>query len=338
MRTLPPALCLFTVVPAVLLLAAGCAPLGERVVHRAGPVTITRVNFRGWKDSFRMTNGEVEVVVVPQIARIMKYSLAGGENLLWVNDELTPDRGGLQAPEHETPQWLNFGGHKLWIAPEKDWDWPPDWQLDRGPCRAILTAGGSLRLIGMASHRHGVRFDRRITLAPQGTRIEIEHIMRNTSDKSVSGAIWEVTQVKADCVGFVPLGPGAEYRTSKGGPLDEQWSRLHDMLLVKPSGTTGKVFISGPPGWLGCKRGDLIYLKAFHIADAPPPESEAPREVYTGDMGYTELEVVGPAVTLQPGTSAALKETWHLARVKPIADDEDLIAVIRETAADLLQR
>ncbi|MCK4282875.1 MAG: DUF4380 domain-containing protein [Candidatus Brocadiae bacterium] len=323
---------------AILPLASGCAGSRERAVHSTGPVTISRMNFRGWRNSYRLTNGQVELIVVPQIARIMKYSLVGGENLLWVNDEMTPDATGQQFPPPDPKKWANFGGYKLWMAPEQEKGWPPDWQLDRGPCRAPYTGDGSLHLIGMASQKHGIRFDRKITLAPHGTRVEIEQTMINVSKGPVSGAIWEVTQVKADCLAFVPMGPGATYRVSKTEDLDDQWSRADDMLLLRPSGKPNKVFISGPPGWLGCQRGEVLYLKSFDFPQEPTPETEAPREVYTSNLGYIELEVVAPAVTLEPGQRTTFNETWQLAPAVAAATDRSLVASIRARVEQLLQR
>lgn len=316
-----------------LCLAAGCGSVagGSR---SAGGLSISRTDFRGWQDAWRISNGEYEVVVVPQIARIMAYGPAGGQNILWVNDALTPERPAAAPPNPK--EWQNYGGYKLWPAPEKDWDWPPDWQLDRGPCRVEATGAGSLRLIGAPSSKHGIRFDREITLAPEGSHLSIVQTAVNVSDKPITASIWDVTQVRADCVGFVPLGPGAAYRTGEGGPPDEQWSKVDDMLLVKPAGKNGKVFISGPPAWLGCKRGGALFIKAFDMASAPPPEPETPREVYTGDMGYTELEIVGPAVPLKPGETTTLNENWYLLPAgAEAATDAGLIKAVHEKAQHL---
>ncbi len=288
------------------------AAFADEVVAAAGSVTVTKTTFRGWEDCYLMTNGQLELVVVPQIARIMKLSIVGDENVLWVNDELTPDETGEQAPAAVEGQWLNYGGYKLWPAPEKDWRWPPDWDLDAGPCKVEVTPECTLRLIGRPSEKHGLRFDREIRLDQDNAMAQITQTAVNVSDVAVVASIWEVTQVKADCIGFVPIGPGATYRTGDGGQPDHQWSMVDDFLLVKPDGTTGKVFVTGPPGMLGCKRGNTMYLKTFDIPAVAPPEPETPREVYTGNLGYTELEVVGPAVTLQPGESTSTSERWYL--------------------------
>jgi len=320
--------------PALLaFMTSGCSLFGGKVVHRSDGVTITRTSWKGWTDCYAITNGEVEVVVVPQIARIMKYGLAGGANVLWVNEELTAEKAG-EAVAPEPGEWLNYGGYKLWPAPQVDWNWPPDWQLDRGPCTAQVSGDGALRLIGAPSETYGIRFDREIRLAASGGRLDIAQTAVNVSDGPVTASIWDVTQVNADCVAFVPLGSGATYRTGEGEAPDEQWRRVDGMLLCKPTGRTGKVFISGPPAWLGCKQGPLLFLKAFEPADAAPPEPETPREVYTGDMGYIELEIVGPAVRLLPGEGTVLKEVWTLRPASPNAGtDEGLISNARDEAA-----
>ncbi|MFO8007747.1 MAG: DUF4380 domain-containing protein [Candidatus Brocadiia bacterium] len=314
--------------------AAGCAVAAEEQQERSDEVTVRQVDFRGWEGSYLLANGEVEVVVVPQVARIMKYAPAGGRNVLWVNPQLVPEKTGGDTEGLDSWGWLNYGGYKLWPAPQKAWDWPPPAALDSGACEVEVTAENTIRLQGQPSEELGIRFDREIRLAPEGSELVIEQIMVSTGDEPVTWGIWEVTQVGSDCVAFVPLGEGAEYRPGEGEELDEQWREVEGMLLARPSGASGKAFITGPPGWLGCVQEELLYVKSFDIASTPPPEPEAPREVYVGDQGYVELEVVGPEVTLQPGESASLTETWRLLPFEGGAeDDAELARRIRAAVA-----
>jgi len=310
-------------------LAAGCAAPPPQLVARSGTVSVSRVNYRGWRDSYRMTNGDVEVVVVPQIARIMGYAAAGGQNVLWFNDALPRRRIGRTPPA----DYPNYGGHKLWVAPQDAWTWPPHLELDRGACTVQVRVDGSLRMIGTPSPEAGVRFDREIRLAPTGTGVEVKQIMVNVSDGPVRWAIWDVTQASTGGVGFVPLGQGARWRTGDGAPLSDQWGRVGDVLLLRAAGTTEKVFISGPPGCLGCAQGGWVFLKTFDVAPEPPPDPETPREVWVGTGGFMELEIVGPAVELEPGESATLAETWRLLRAGPEAEtDEGLARLLAEHA------
>src|SRR5438105_716976 len=92
-----------TAVPATLLLflsavtcvlpAGGCHSTAHPAarVNPAGPpagVAVERVDYHGWPGCFRLTNGTVDVVVVPQIGRVMRYGPVGGPNLLWENPAL----------------------------------------------------------------------------------------------------------------------------------------------------------------------------------------------------------------------------------------------------------
>ncbi len=324
---------LLPVLAAFVALTAGCSALGLG----GQSLSVNRVSFHGWRDAYRISNGEFQVVVVPEVARIMEYGPVGGDNLLWVNEELTPERNAGATPLPAPKEWQNFGGDKLWPAPEKAWGWPPDWQLDRGPCQVEAGAApGSLRLVGTASQRHGIRFEREITLAPEGSRLDIVDTAVNVSDKPLTASIWDVTQARADCVGFVPLGRGAAYHRGEGQQPDAQWQQVDDMLLMKPmGGKSGKMFISGTPGWLGCRRGDIIYLKSFSISPTPPPGPETPREFYINDTGYVELEIVGPATELKPGATTSITETWRLLPAGTDAKtDQGLIRTVRRLAKE----
>ena len=74
-------------------------------------VKIEKTNYKGWPNSYRISNGEVEVVVTSDIGpRIMRYAFPGGKNLFKEFAE------GLGKSGERT--WQLRGGHRIWIAPE----------------------------------------------------------------------------------------------------------------------------------------------------------------------------------------------------------------------------
>jgi hypothetical protein len=158
--------------------------------------------------------------------------------------------------------------------------------------------------------------------------------MVNTGDEPVTWAIWDITQVPSKAKVVVPLSGGATYRTKTGEPLSDRWRRAADALILEPTdeGEGEKVFVSGPPGWLACSPGEWLFLTSFRIAAQATPPSEAPREVWTGTRGYTELELVGPEVSLQPGEEVRMRQTWELFPVEPMRSDADLVRYAREAA------
>ena len=68
-------------------------------------VTIEKIDFKGWPNSYRMTNGEVELVITGDIGpRIMRYGFIGGRNFFH-------EFAGQMGRSGEST-WQNRGGHR----------------------------------------------------------------------------------------------------------------------------------------------------------------------------------------------------------------------------------
>src|SRR5690349_9092678 len=127
--------------------------------------------YRGWK-SIALDNGLIQLQIVPQIGgRVMQFKL-GDFEFLWVNDDLAgkaPPASGL-GPNGE---WLNYGGDKLWPAPQDQWKGPPDAVLDGGPYTAEIVptdaGSGAVKLTSPPDARSGIQFSRTIKIEPNST-------------------------------------------------------------------------------------------------------------------------------------------------------------------------
>lgn len=163
------------------LTSAGCrshARLAARVDPPGPPsgVSVERVDYRGWPGCFRLTNGTVDVVIVPQIGRVMRYGPVGGPNLLWENPALA-GRAPNPSPAAGVT-WANFGGDKVWPWPQ-DWAgrtgraWPPPPEADQAGYDVIMD-GGTVRMTSAPLRGFDVRVVRELTLAPTGTQLTID--------------------------------------------------------------------------------------------------------------------------------------------------------------------
>lgn len=75
------------------------------------PVQISKTPYAGWPNCYRMTNGQVELIVTTDVGpRVIRYGFAGGQNIFKEFQEQLGKSG-------ETA-WQARGGHRLWIAPE----------------------------------------------------------------------------------------------------------------------------------------------------------------------------------------------------------------------------
>src|SRR4051794_19258518 len=187
-RRLPQPQLILAVLSMAVALFAGCRS-NARPAARVGPATlpagvsVERVDYRGWPGCFRLTNGTVDVVVVPQVGRVMRYGPVGGPNLLWENPALA-GRDPNPSPAADVV-WANFGGDKVWPWPQ-DWagrtgrQWPPPPEADQAGYDVIVlgdpgTAGPrTLRMTSAPLRGFDVRVVREITLAPAGTELTID--------------------------------------------------------------------------------------------------------------------------------------------------------------------
>lgn len=135
-----------------------------------------------------MTNGDIEVVLVPEIARIMRFGRPGGPNALWTSPlaDSCPMAG-----------WINWGGDKIWFWPQSDWPkncynefWPPP--MDGFSAEAEPSADGLTWHQSSLPLFPGVTISRTIQLPPQGAEVRLL-----TTVDSSGGTLrpWSVTQI-----------------------------------------------------------------------------------------------------------------------------------------------
>jgi hypothetical protein len=170
--------------------------------------SVSKSTYRGW-ESLAITNGLIEVQIVPQIGgRVIQFKL-GDFEFLWVNPQLAgkqPPPGGL-GPKGE---WLNYGGDKLWPAPQgwgggDQWPGPPDAVLDGGPYTAAImrTAAGTggVVLDSQKDSRSGIQFSRVVSVSDSprqdSAHVAFETTMKNIDTRPRRWGIWQVTQINA---------------------------------------------------------------------------------------------------------------------------------------------
>src|SRR6266851_6863458 len=96
-------------------------------------VKIEKTNYKGWPNSYRISNGEVEIIITSDIGpRIMRYGFTGGQNVF----KEFPEGLGKSGES----AWQPRGGHRIWFAPE---DRVLTYAPDNGPVH-ISTKGDVL--------------------------------------------------------------------------------------------------------------------------------------------------------------------------------------------------
>ena len=333
---------------------SGGSTAGGPVVA-AETATSGELDYQGWK-ALRMQNGLVEVVCVPAIGgRIMSYSMAG-HNALWNN----PEEYGKTYPAAKTDadrKWHNFGGYKVWPAPQSEWKGPPDpvgSPLEGAVWEAKITqASGAYAEITMTSPMDksvtGLQMTRRVRLYAGTTKVQVRETFKNVSDKPVKWSIWEVTQLPGilekdkefspESKVYIPLNPDSKMQ---GGfvhlvetPKDtEQFKPIADGKVVETTyqHLMDKIGADSNGGWAAAVDGvaGFAMVKRFEIEKGGDyPDKGSTVENWTNpDLAYQELEVLSPIHDIAPGKEVSFEESWYTAKMGgPIVATTDAAAI-----------
>ncbi len=279
-------------------------------------VKIDQIDYHGWTDSYRITNGTVELVVVGSVGpRIMRYGFVGGQNLFLEIEEQLGKSG------EET--WQARGGHRLWIAPELR---PDTYALDNSPCQVTVKRGGLLTVTGPVEAETGLRKELTVRLAPEGTEVEILHRITNESGKTRRLAPWALTQLApggTGIAGFPPRRSHSEYLLPTH-PLtmwgftdfnDPRWTLTRKYVVLRQDPAVAaaqKTGLFNEATFGAYLLGRDLFLKTTK-ADASKtyPDFGCSFETYT-DGDVLELETLGPLVDLRAGRPVKHVERWTL--------------------------
>ncbi|NSW77778.1 MAG: hypothetical protein HPY54_01945 [Chthonomonadetes bacterium] len=299
----------------------------------AGAQVVQQVSYRGWQGCYRITNGTVEVVVVPSIARIMHYSFVGEPNVLWVN----PATEGKPVKPGE---WPNHGGDKAWVWPQDEWPlrigrgWPPPSATDQVPHQVEIVQGNRIRMVSPVVAGYGVRIVREVWLEPTGTRVHtltrLEKL-RGGADFPVSA--WTVSQLPAPDTLLVRLHPGSTLPDGYKLFSPDPWKsvrRLGEDILIPERRSDVAVK-------LGCDAEILAWFRApYLVVQKSPLVAEGLSAYKPGDhaqifsnsdeLPYIELEFTSPLKVLSKGESVSLEVIWELYRIPPQEQSPEALA------------
>ncbi len=124
------------------------------------PVQIAKVNYRGWANSYRLSNDVIDLVVTTDVGpRIIRCGFVNDENEF----KEFPDQVGRTGGD----EWRIYGGHRFWHAPED----PHRTYFPDNSTVACEQVGDLLRLIQPVEPTTGIQKEIDILLSPDSARV-----------------------------------------------------------------------------------------------------------------------------------------------------------------------
>ena len=340
-----------------LLLLLAFAPAA--VFAAPAPVAVTRISWHGWPQAVKLSNGVVDAVVVPQIGRIMAFEFTRHPetNPLYENPDWMPAKNHTPKPG----EWANYGGDKVWPAPQSDWprfigrDWPPDRAFDGLP-ETVLFLPNGVRLSSPVSNEFGLRIERTITLRPGEPCLYLTQTLAQTLPGAAPDhllAVWAITQISGDGLFILPL-PSLSaarntpfptgYQALSSPPITPPFWRAvtvqgrRVLLGQRDPASSHKVATKARNGWLvHISEAGIVFAEHSAVASGGVyPDNNSPGEVYSnaGASNYLEMESLGPLAQVRPGQSVTTRIVWRLSRLPaaPADDMEAASAAVRAAA------
>jgi hypothetical protein len=285
------------------------------------------------KNCLRLSNEVAELLITSDVGpRVISYARTGGENLFAIFDD--------HFAASDDKEWHNFGGHRLWHAPEI---MPRTYAPDNEPV-AHEWDGATLTLTPPPEGANGLQKTIELRLATSDTVVELDHRITNVGPWDVELAPWCLSVMAPGGTAVVPQ---EEYRPHPDAlyparPIvlwhftdmaDPRFTWAKDHILLRQDDalpTKQKFGVRNSRGWAAYHRGNDLFVKTHDFdPEATYPDMGCNAEFFTMP-GFLEIETLGPLTLIAPGQTISHRERWALHAAAAIDLDE-----IRNHAAAL---
>ena len=301
---------------------------------------IIKTKSYGWENCFALKSGQIELIATADIGpRIIFLGKEGGINLLKLFDESVGRTGD--------DEWLIYGGHRLWAAPENE----NSYIADNDPIEVEIDETGEGLILIRKPDESGL--EKRITIhnlqeeqrtpGILGSFIVRDELI-NRTEVPVRTASWGISSFAPGGVGFMPLNrkvnPENQYQAALSLNLwqyaslaDPAYAWKHEWLEVDQTRLMSiqKIGTWNPKPWLAYRLGGLlVVIRTLGEQEAPHqyPDLGCNIEVYFNEH-MLELETLSPWKTLDKSGSVFHDEIWTVIEVpEELENDRVVLEVI----------
>lgn len=290
-------------------------------------ITMQNVEYRGWKNNLRLTNGTVDLILTLDVGpRVMRFGFIGEKNVFKEYDE--------QLGKSGENTWQIRGGHRLWHAPE---DAVRTYVTDNAPIKYEKLSESSIRLIQPVEKLTGIQKEIDIDLNAEGTGVTLTHRLRNKGAKPIELAPWVLTVMAQGGTAIIPLpekiahpgslepGEKPDYRgfapnqnliiwpfTDLADPCWKFGTRYITLTQDKNARTPTKLGLAHRMGWIGYLNEGTLFVKGFDYREGKNyADGGSNFETFT-NKDMLEVETLGPLESIAPGKQIEHIERWWL--------------------------
>jgi hypothetical protein len=296
---------------------------------------IQKCSYGGWNNCLELINDKVRLVITLDVGpRVIFYGFVDGQNLFKNFDEQMGQSGGKE--------WRNYGGHRLWHAPEV---MPRTYFPDNTPVN-YKCEGNKVILDCPPETTNNLKKIIEIELDESGSEVKLSHKIFNTGCWDIEFSTWCLTVMAPEGRAIIPQEPFVPHGSSGSDPFSParplvlwQYTKMDDPRFIwgakyiqlkedSKFDSKQKIGILNKPGWAAyALKGDLFIKKQDYDADAQYPDYNCNAEYFTMP-GFLEIETLSPLKRVAPGEYLENCETWSLFKVDVSEDEADIDAKV----------
>jgi hypothetical protein len=310
--------------------------------HACADVKVEKIEYKGWRNCYRVSNGEVELIVTSDVGpRVIRFGFVGGQNLF---KEFADQLGGTGEEKFQLR-----GGDRVWKAPE---DPVATWAPDNMPVEITITASGMIARAPVEPMT-SLQKEIEVRMATSGPEVTVLHGITNRSLFSLEYSVWALTMMAPGGIAITGFPPRGRHPANLGAtnPLvmwaytnlsDKRWVFTKKYLALKQdpgNPEAQKLGMFNPDTWGAYVLNGEAFIKRANASSGEAyPDFGCSFETFTNNE-FLEIETLGPLTKLPPGKTAEQAEHWSLHRgvnltaLTDEAIDTSILPLLRASAS-----
>lgn len=286
-------------------------------------ISLEKTAYGGWDNCLKLFTDDLELVITLDVGpRVIRLGTPGGQNLFKEFDDQMGKTSGTE--------WLSFGGHRFWHAPEV---FPRTYAPDFEPVE-YTWKNNVLKLMQKTEPDTGIQ--KEIEISIQDKAVHLTHRIFNRNVWPVELAPWCLSVMAAGGRALVPqedfiphpdvLTPARPlvlwHFTRMNDPRFTWGDRLIQMREDSHFDSKQKFGIRNAQGWAAYILGTDLFIKSVPLVEnAIYPDMGCSFEFFTMP-GMLEVESLGPLAKLEPNAAAEQVEKWWVIPNVDLPNDE----------------
>jgi hypothetical protein len=301
-------------------------------------VKVEKTEYKGWRNCYRVSNGEIELIVTGDVGpRIIRLGFVGGQNLFKEYEE--------QLGKSGEEKFQLRGGSRVWKAPEDPIaTWAPD-----NVAVSIKTTATGLIATAPTEPVSMLQKEIEVSMAPSGTTVTVSNRITNRSLYTLEFSPWVLTQMAQGGMAIAGFPPRGKHpiNLEVTNPLamwaytnlaDNRWKFTKKYLTLRQEADNHdaqKLGTFNTDTWGAYLLNNEAFIKRTKSDPTKTyPDFGCSFETFTNNE-FLELETLGPFGKVAPGQTVQQAEQWGIFRNVKLSEISD--EAIDQTILPLLK-